>query len=122
MPPPLDGPSIHPCPQPDFRTRPGHGSAEKREVLAKRRQRGDVLAGCRDGDCQCLFAGAVQAQAHRLYRTEPEGGGRDDVRRRRLQEVLGLPHRRLTDDDTLLVEAEKVFDSFHLALQKTTHE
>ena len=36
MPPSLDGPSIHPCLQSDFRTRAGHGSAAKREVLAKR--------------------------------------------------------------------------------------
>lgn len=48
------------------------------EIPAKRRQRGDALAG-EVGVGQRVFAGAVQAEAHRLHRVEPEGGGGDDV-------------------------------------------
>ena len=39
-----------------------------------------------------------------------------------LETLIRGMHQRLTDDDALLAEAEKVFDSFHLALQETTHE
>jgi len=43
---------------------------KKREIITKRVERSDGLAGASTGDRQCVFADKVQAKTYGIYRTQ----------------------------------------------------
>jgi hypothetical protein len=68
----------------------GLDHAQRREVAAELGQRGHRPAGRLAGERERVLQGALPLEAHRLHRAEPQGGGRDALRRRRVSALSRL--------------------------------
>lgn len=86
---------------------------EKRgEILAKYRQRSDGLADGGAGHGQCVFPSPLPTLAHRVYRTESEGGGGRPLSGEELSHLLGFWVLAIDGSKVLLPDIDEVHEAF----------